>query len=277
VPVSSRLPTSDRATCPPAGGTCADESAHLAAWLQRTREAERAALARELHDELGAILTAARLDVAWIAAQPQCQDPEVAQRLGALQRVLAQGIGLKRRIVEDLHPTVLTHLGLVPALEQLLESNRQRFQGRLAVSLDAAVALDGEPALALYRIVQEALTNIHKYAGARNVAVRLTRSRGRVELAVEDDGTGFDPAAVGCGHHGLAGMRHRMLAVGGRLDVVSAPGSGTVIRATVPTRAAAAGTRIDPRPEPARIELSSARRRAGRQPARHADVPSLHG
>jgi signal transduction histidine kinase len=214
-----------------------DASAALAAWLQRTREAERAALARELHDELGAILTAARLDVAWIAAQPACHDPSIAQRLDALQRVLTQGIELKRRIVEDLHPTVLTHLGLGPALEQLLASNRQRFQGRLLASVDPDVGLSGEPALALYRIVQEALTNVHKYARAHCVRVALRRLRGRVELVVEDDGTGFDVRAVGCGHHGLEGMRHRMLAVGGALQVRSAPGAGTTIRAVLPVPA----------------------------------------
>jgi signal transduction histidine kinase len=253
VPASSLPPTDDRAFLPDASGTCADESARLAAWLQRTREEERAALARELHDELGAILTAARLDVAWLAAQPCCHEPAVAMRLAALQRVLTQGIGLKRRIVEDLHPTVLTHLGLVPALEQLLATHGQRFHGRLDIRLDASISLDGEPALALYRIVQEALTNIHKYAGAETVTVSLRRVRGRVELLVRDDGEGFEPTAVGCGHHGLAGMRHRMRAVGGHLDVVSSPGAGTSIRASLPVPA---GTR------PA----------AGR-PARRAEAP----
>ena len=201
--------------------------------------AERAALARELHDELGAILTAARLDVAWLAAQPRCQDPDIGRRLAALQRLLAQGIEMKRRIVEDLHPTVLTHLGLVPALEQLVASSRARFSGDLRATVDPQATLTGEPALALYRIAQEALTNVHKYAHARRVHVTLVRSRAGVELEVRDDGRGFDPGAVGCGHHGLAGMRHRMGAVGGRLDVDAAPGRGTTIRATVPAQALA--------------------------------------
>lgn len=246
--MSSHPPTLESADAPGSAAGRADDGAQLAAWLQRTREAERAALARELHDELGAILTAARLDVAWIAAQPACHEPEIAQRLDALRRVLAQGIELKRRIVEDLHPTVLTHLGLVPALEQLVATNRPRFAGRIVASLDASVSVTGEPALALYRIVQEALTNVHKYAGASTVRVTLRRVRGRVELSVDDDGAGFDPAAVGCDRHGLAGMRHRMLAVGGRLELDAAPGAGTSIRATLPVHARAATPRPAPRP-----------------------------
>jgi signal transduction histidine kinase len=236
VPVSSRCPTPERADASSLAAGFTDD-ARFAAWLQRTREAERAALARELHDELGAILTAARLDVAWLAAQRACHESQIGERLAALQRVLAQGIALKRRIVEDLHPTVLTHLGLVPALEQLLASHRTRFRGRVSASLDPSVAPAGEPALALYRIVQESLTNIHKYARADFVRVSLRRVRGRIELSIDDDGVGFEPAAVGPGHHGLAGMRHRMLAVGGQLDVAASPGLGTSIRAGLPMAA----------------------------------------
>jgi signal transduction histidine kinase len=272
VPVSSRSPTDVRAVAPLDAAGCPRTAAEFTAWLQRTREAERAALARELHDELGAILTAARLDVAWLAAQPACHEPALAQRLEALRRVLAQGIGLKRRIVEDLHPTILTHLGLAPALEQLVASSRQRFDGRLAASIDPSVALDGEPALALYRIAQEALTNVHKYAGATLVRVALCRVRGRIELAVEDDGRGFDAGAVGCGHHGLAGMHHRMLAVHGTLELRSAPGTGATIRASVPapSRAARPDTdrRVTGRRRGTRVTATPAR------PAR--DTPDLH-
>ena len=115
MPASSRPPTRQRVDHPPLAAGPGDD-ARFAAWLQRTREAERAALARELHDELGAILTAARLDAAWLSAQPASHEPAIAQRLAALQQVLTQGIELKRRIIDDLHPTILTHLGLLAAL-----------------------------------------------------------------------------------------------------------------------------------------------------------------
>ncbi len=264
MPVSSRPPTDIRVPAPLDADRCPRTDADFAAWLQRTREAERAALARELHDELGAILTAARLDVAWLAAQPACHEPAVMQRLEALRRVLAHGIEMKRRIVEDLHPTVLTHLGLAPALEQLVASSRQRFAGRLSVSIDPSVSLDGEPALALYRIVQEALTNVHKYAQARNASVRLRRVPGRIELAVEDDGIGFDADSVGCGHHGLAGMRHRMLAIGGLLEVRSAPGAGTSIRASLPSSASGRAVRVDARRAATAPRRTALARRTGR-------------
>ena len=257
MPVSSRCPTPERADASSLAAGFTDD-ARFAAWLQRTRESERAALARELHDELGAILTAARLDVAWLAAQPACHAPQIAERLAALQRVLTQGIGLKRRIVDDLHPTLLTHLGLVPALEQLLASHRTRFRGRVSAWLDPSVAPSGEPALALYRIVQESLTNIHKYARADFVRVSLRRVRGRIELSIDDDGVGFDPAAVGHGHHGLAGMRHRMLAVGGQFDVAASPGTGTSIRASVPMAARPRAVASLPPPDPAVTDAMSA-------------------
>jgi signal transduction histidine kinase len=233
VPKSSLSPTRAIGLSPPTLGASADACGELAAWLQQTREAERQALASELHDELGAILTAARLDAAWLAAQPCCQDPAIAARLASLSRVLAQGIGLKRRIVEDLYPTVLTHLGLAAALEQLTAQHRERAGAALDLRIDDTVELSGDPALALYRIAQESLTNILKYARARRVQVCLRRERRRVVLTVRDDGCGFDPSSVGCGHHGLIGMRQRMRALQGEFDVVSHPDEGTTIRASV--------------------------------------------
>jgi signal transduction histidine kinase len=275
VPVSRHTPTVSQVRPRPQTGISADESADFAAWLQRVRESERAALARELHDELGAILTAARLDAAWLAAQPGCQDPRITQRLDALQRLLAQGIGLKRRIIEDLHPTVLTHLGLVAAIEQLVASHRERFAGRIETELDSSAGLQGEAALALYRIAQEALTNVQKYAHAGMVRVVLERTHGRIQLRVLDDGRGFEPNAVGCGHHGLAGMRQRMRALGGRVEVTSAPGAGTRVVASL--EAPPSKTR-GPR-ESAPIPITQRSRHPVRHhgtPAQHADAPLLH-
>ena len=121
----------------------------LAMRLQQAREAERAALARELHDELGAILTAARLDVAWLEMQPAATQGAVAERLQRLRALLSDGIDFKRRVVEDLHPTLLTHLGLQAALERLIEDQRLRFAGRLVAHIDPGISLEGDRALAL--------------------------------------------------------------------------------------------------------------------------------
>lgn len=214
----------------------------LAMRLQQAREAERAALARELHDELGAILTAARLDVAWLETQSSMTQAPVTERLQRLRALLSEGIDFKRRVVEDLHPTLLTHLGLHAALDRLIEDQRLRFAGRLVARIDPTVSLEGDRALALYRMAQEGLTNILKYAQASRIEIRLHRVGAYAELTVSDDGRGFDPAAVAPGHHGLAGMRDRLQAVRGHLEITSAPGAGTVLRARVPLPVAAGST-----------------------------------
>jgi len=210
--------------------------ADLAAWLQRTREEERAALARELHDELGSILTAARMDLAWLQAQPLCQEADITRRLGALQSLLEQGMQLKRRVVEQLHPTLLDHLGLAAAAEHLILETRTRFTGVIEAHLDPRANINGSAGLALYRILQEALTNTQKYAEAQRIVVRLQQHPQHIALSIQDNGRGFRPEAVGWGHHGVAGMRQRMTAVHGQFDIESAPGAGTLIRAQVPLR-----------------------------------------
>jgi signal transduction histidine kinase len=217
-----------------AGNPTGEEIANLASYLQRTREQEREALARELHDELGAILTAARLDLAWLAAQPCNQEPAIASRLQALQRVLKDGIELKRRIIEDLHPTILTHLGLPAALEHLAAELRKRFDGRVDVEIDPSVTVSPEAGLALYRITQESLTNAMKYSGASRLRITLGRAGRQVALRVEDDGEGFDSSRVGPTRHGLIGMHQRMVAVRGLLEIETGPGQGTAVIAKVP-------------------------------------------
>jgi signal transduction histidine kinase len=231
------------------GSATGQELSRLAAHLQRTREQERAALARELHDELGAILTAARLDLAWLAAQPACAgDETISTRLQALQRVLQQGIELKRRIIEDLHPTILTHLGLAAAVEHLVGEFRCRFQGVVEARIDPSVAASQEAALALYRIVQESLTNAMKHANATRIVIVLACQGRQVTLRIEDDGCGFDAARVGACRHGLIGMRHRMLAVRGEVHIDAEPGRGTIVSARVPAARRSATTHANARP-----------------------------
>lgn len=247
-------------------------TAALAARLQQARDAERAALARELHDELGALLTAARLDVAWLETQPGCREPAVAQRLEALRGLLSEGIDFKRRVVEELHPSLLMHLGLQCALQRLLEDSAARFAGRITAQLDDTSALDDGRALALYRVVQEALTNILKYAHASTVRIRLECIDGQAHLTVADDGQGFDPHEVGPGHHGLTGMRDRLLAVGGQLEVNAAPGRGTVLyaRVALPTPVTAPPMS---RREPLPVDLVTVQPRTTVRPPRRLRTP----
>jgi signal transduction histidine kinase len=207
--------------------------AQLATHLQQVREEERGHLARELHDELGALLTAAKLDVARLKSKLGAQPPEVGQRLQHLTETLNSGIALKRRIIEDLRPSSLANLGLTAALEILAREFSERSGIEVATSLEA-VELEEAGQLTIYRLVQESLTNVGKYAEARQVDVSLRSYSNHVEVEIKDDGKGFDTRAARPSTHGLAGMRHRVEAAGGRLTIVSRPGAGTRIAAVLP-------------------------------------------
>lgn len=208
--------------------------AQLATHLQDVREDERGHLARELHDELGALLTAAKLDVARIKARLGDSLPEASERIEHLNITLNSGIALKRRIVEDLRPSSLSHLGLVASLDILAREFADHSDLEIRTALEP-VALGESAQLTVYRLVQEALTNIGKYAGARHVDIQLRHPDSLVIVDVIDDGRGFDTDKVAPAHQGLAGMRHRVEAAGGQLSVTSAAGRGTHIHAELPT------------------------------------------
>mgnify|MGYP000632641318 FL=1 len=204
----------------------------LASHLQQVREDERGYLARELHDELGALLTSAKLDVARLKSKIDHQAPDIAERLKHLNETLNSGIALKRRIIEDLRPSSLSNLGLTAALEILTREHAEGAGIEVETNLEA-VELTEATQLTVYRLVQEALTNISKYAKAKKVLVTVHGYPTHVAVQVRDDGAGFDPAGVGPTSHGLAGMRHRVEAAGGRLTITSSPDSGTLISAVL--------------------------------------------
>jgi len=211
----------------------------LARHLQSVREDERHRLARELHDELGALLTAAKLDVARLKSRLGAMTPEVLERLQHLSDGLNSGIALKRRIIEDLRPSSLSNLGLVSALEILVREWGQRSEIEVDTSLEP-VRLRPAGELTVYRLVQEALTNITKYAQATAVEVLLSSSDGWVHVSVRDNGVGFDTSAPRTSAHGLLGMRYRLETEGGTMTMESRPGQGTLIRAELPESAAPA-------------------------------------
>ena len=210
--------------------------AELATHLQNVRESERGHLARELHDELGALLTAAKLDVARLKSRLPPNLPEVLERLAHLTNTLNSGIALKRRIVEDLRPSSLSHLGLEASLEILGREFEERSGLSITTDLEH-VDLGGAAQLTVYRLVQESLTNISKYAEATQIVISLQNMESYITIEVHDNGIGFDVNKVASNSHGLSGMRHRVEAGGGRLNVTSEKGSGSRIHAVLPKTA----------------------------------------
>lgn len=208
----------------------------LAQHLQNAREDERSRIARELHDELGALLTAAKLDAARLRARLGTMTPEVSERLAHLNNLLNDGIALKRQIIENLRPSSLSNLGLTAALEIITSEFAQTSGIQMHLTL-APVALHPSGELTVYRLVQEALTNIAKYAHATEVWVELSQHAGMARVSVRDNGCGFDTTVPRQAAHGLLGMRYRVEAEGGLMTLASRPGAGTSIEARLPCRA----------------------------------------
>ena len=201
--------------------------------LETAREDERNRLARDLHDELGSLLTSAKLDAARIKSRLAGGAPEALERLDHLVATLNSVIAVKRRIGEDLRPSALGNLGLVVTLEILAREFAE--QSGVQVECDLApVKLAPAAQMVVYRLVQEAITNITKYAKASHVWLSLSARDGRVAVSVRDDGVGFDPAATRNTAYGLVGMRFRVAAEQGTLTVVSMPGHGTSIQVSLP-------------------------------------------
>jgi signal transduction histidine kinase len=213
------------------------ELSELSNYLQSVREDEKSRIARELHDEMGGILVGAKMDVA--AAAKQLGQPDASNAEARLKRALKSlddGIAVKRRIIEDLRPTLLDNLGLGAALDWLVRGTCERAGLGCTLNLDErADDLPPEQSIAIYRIVQEALTNVLKYAKAKNVAVDLVRSAGGVSLSFSDDGIGLPEDALS-NHlsHGIAGIRQRVRALHGEFAIRGTPGHGTLIDVHLP-------------------------------------------
>jgi signal transduction histidine kinase len=210
------------------------ELTRLAEDLQTAREDERSRVARELHDELGALLTAAKLDAARLKRSLlEVHNPEIDERLAHLTHTLNDGIGLKRRITEDLRPSSLSNLGLKAAVEILATELGERADLKIKTDIEP-FQLDEAAEITLYRMVQESLTNVAKYAAADEVTVRMVREGDQIIATVRDNGKGFDADRVRGSAQGLVGMRYRVQARGGRLHVSSSPGQGTTVSAVLP-------------------------------------------
>ncbi|HVD39350.1 MAG TPA: sensor histidine kinase, partial [Solirubrobacterales bacterium] len=197
-------------------------------------ESERRRWARELHDDTLQGLAAIRISLA-TALQSKGERRE-AQVESAAEEAMAQlegQINELNRLINDLRPAALERLGLAGALQALAEETGARGGLEVEVGIEVEDAPGGDEERLVYRLVQEALTNVVKHAGASRVEVGVRQEDCKVEIAVRDDGEGFDPTAAS-GGRGLIGMRERIELLGGRIAVTSAPGDGTEIAATVP-------------------------------------------
>jgi signal transduction histidine kinase len=210
------------------------ELSALSTHLQSLSEKEKYELARTLHDELGGLLTAAKMDLSWL--QSRLDTPAFQERLAQLGSVLDEAMSLKRRVVEDLRPSLLDHFGLPTALRAYVESAC----AKAGLQADISVPEDGERipkniSIALFRIVQEGLSNIIRHAGAQRVRLELTSVGESYAFMLTDDGRGFDQNVVGDRWpHGIMGMQQRVRALGGQFSLGSTPGRGTTLRVVVP-------------------------------------------
>ena len=199
------------------------------------QELERARLARELHDETGQALTSILLGLKPL--EQTAQTDETLAAVASVRELVVSTLQDVRRLAVELRPSALDDFGLVSAVERLAQTFRE--QSGMQVDLETRLGeerLPGEVETALYRIVQEALTNIVKHAEASRVSILLTRKDGSALAVVEDDGLGFDPGATRDEGLGLLGMRERVALVGGRLRIESATGAGATLVAEVPLR-----------------------------------------
>ena len=204
--------------------------------LLTAREDERHRLARNLHDDLGSLLTAAKLDAARIRSRLGAGAPEAQARLADLVVRLDSSIALGRSIIEDLRPSTLSHLGLTATLEILATEFSNRTNVPVHCKFEP-VRLKLGVELVVYRVVQEAMTNLSKYAHAKQVWITVGPSPTLpdiVDVSVRDDGAGFDTEKADHDAFGLLGMRFRVEAEGGTLRVSSQPGHGTHVAVTLP-------------------------------------------
>jgi signal transduction histidine kinase len=210
------------------------ELSELSTHLQNFAEKERSELAHNLHNELGGLLTAAKMDLSWLQARPD--QPPSAQRLAQLGDALDEAMNVKRRVVEHLRPSLLDHFGLATALRAHLEATCVQAHLKFeAVVDDNVTAVPKEIAIALFRLVQEGLANIIRHANAQRVRLEFGGDARNYILKLADDGRGFDlQGGAFRWSHGLSGMRQRVNALHGRFTLSSNPGRGTQIEVEVP-------------------------------------------
>ena len=210
----------------------------LSTHLQDVSELEKSALSRELHDELGGLLVAARMDLSWLQHRLPTSDSAIEQRFKRIHDCLSAGVDLKRRVVEELRPTLLDNMGLFAALRWQFKESCRRTGLRCTESIpEAEVTFTADAAIGVFRVAQEALTNILKHAEAKSADMAIEIQHDIFVMRISDDGKGMVTARrPTIPSHGLASMRHRIAALGGSWEVSAPPAGGTTVTARIPLR-----------------------------------------
>jgi signal transduction histidine kinase len=208
----------------------------LSTHLQGVSEQEKSALSRELHDELGGLLVAARMDLSWLQQRLPTADPAIEQRFKRIHDSLSAGVDLKRRVVEELRPTLLDNMGLFTALRWQFKETCRRTGLRCTETIpESELKFSPDAAIGVFRIAQEALTNILKHSEAKSADLFIAIDRDTFTLRITDDGKGIPSGRLANStSHGLVSMRHRIAGLGGIWEVASPVSGGTVITARIP-------------------------------------------
>lgn len=218
-----------------------DESLHarellekLSGHIQRAREEERTKIAREIHDELGGILTTLKMDLGWLTKR--MNDPALLERAQAMTGLIKEALHTARRIAADLRPGALDNLGLAAAMEEYAAT----LLGRLGITChftppEQEVDLDDQRTTAIFRIFQESLTNVVRHASATAVEIRFFLTPGNLGITIRDNGSGMTPDRLSPSQsYGILGMQERAKQLGGELTIDSGPGQGTMVRLGIP-------------------------------------------
>ena len=210
----------------------------LAANLELVREEERTQIARELHDQLGQALTAMKFDLAWLTDRLAPTDDTLARKAKAVTTQMDTMIKTVRRIATELRPGMLDDLGLAASIEWQARDFEKRTGLACEVSVPAQLLpLTRAQSLALFRIFQEALTNVARHANAHQIEVQLTATLETATLQMHDDGRGIHASKIaGRNSLGLLGMRERAQRLGGTFDIQSVPGDGTLVTVSIPLK-----------------------------------------
>ncbi len=208
----------------------------LSSHLQTVREEEKAHIAREIHDELGGLLTALNMDVFWLAKRTPPELAPLHEKLAAMTQLVSDAVQTTRRIATDLRPTLLDDIGLTAAIEWQVKEFQKRMGLNCQLTLPAMeTPLNKDYSIALFRILQESLTNIARHAAADRVDISLEWGESGIVLAVSDNGCGIAQERIlNPQSHGVRGIYERAIHLGGSVDISGVPGAGTRVTVTLP-------------------------------------------